>query len=196
MAAYRCFNFHPTVRSISCVIVAEASGNALSANIVSDNVTLALSPRCSASSTRMWSAYELQVRAASYSDQYYRAANGTEGRKLLNYQGVPYTEVANGFCPFGGNHCALHSKPSYTFDTLFFHARYMGINTPNKIYFRSTPVYAPLTSDTGTERRSLGSWCDSTRDPGSSEQSESRRLCRRQLERDGPGPEGIPRGSV
>lgn len=130
------------------IFVAEASGNAFSVNILSDRTALASTSRCSVS---QYDRYEnikpLQVRAASYSDQCYRKAKGTDGCNFLYSQEVAYSEQANDFCPFKNDYCALHEKPAYTFDTGYVDAKYVGINSPNKLYFRRTAVCAPLTRE-------------------------------------------------
>lgn len=131
------------------VFVAEASGNALSAYIISDTTAMPSTPRCYAARDS-----DLKNRAASYSDQCYGAAEGADGCNFLYSQKIAYTELTNDFCPFAQHYCALPSEPAYTFDTGYVDAKYVGINSVNKHYFRRTTICAPLTSE---------AWCMSYR---------------------------------
>jgi len=133
------------------IFVAEASGNALSANIISDTTAIPSTSRCYAPRERNW---ELKARAASYSDQCYGAAEGADGCNFLYSQKIAYTELANNFCPFAQHYCALPSEPAYTFDTGYVDARHVGINSLNKYFFRRTTICAPVTSE---------AWCMSYR---------------------------------
>ena len=129
------------------IFVAEASGNVLSANIITGTTALASTPRC-------FFPQEETLKyagewAARYSGQCYHAVKNTLGCSFFYNRSIGYTEQAHSLCPFMGNLCvgnlcASHLDPAYIFDTGYIDAKYIGINSFKQYHFRRRSTCAPL----------------------------------------------------
>ena len=125
--------------------VAESSGSALTANIISDSVALTSSRTCSVATDMIWGVG--WSRAFSYVQQCYRKQAGTGDCNYYYNQSISYTEMRIDICPFSAKVCALNEHPAYSFDSGLVDSKYLGINAQKRYLFRRRVTCAPVILD-------------------------------------------------
>ena len=142
---------------LMAVFVAENSGIILSACIVSNNVAIASSQKCSIPMNPPFfvscstcsptlaqdpsGSNSLADRAATYAKQcYHTAVTSTAGCNYFYNQSLSYRQKLNESCPFTADHCL---SPAYTLDTGLVDAKYLGINTRSKYAIRRRTTCVP-----------------------------------------------------
>ena len=127
------------------IFVIESSGVILSAEILSDTITLASSPNCSITSLFYFDDEADQARRAlAYSKQCYAPGDNTDRCNYFFNRSITYTEKSNDTCPFSGGVCIGGDHAAYTLDTGIVDAKYLGINTHDHYYFRRRTTCTPV----------------------------------------------------